>query len=319
MKAVFLDFATVGSDEVDVSPLRGVAPDLTVFDYTEAHEVNDRIADADFVYINKVRMTREIIEAAGSLKFIGLLATGVDNVDLEAARENDVAVCNIRAYCTNSVVEHVFAALLQLSHSTHLYHRSVRRGDWQNAVNFCMLGYPIREISAMTIGIVGHGNLGRGVEKIARAFGMTVMIARRPGTDGTAGDGRHDLDEVLENCDVLTLHCPLTDSTRELIGERELRLMKPTAILINTARGALVDSSALVNALQSGQVAAAAIDVLATEPPVDGDPILDYPGDNLLVTPHVAWATVEARQNAVDQLADAAASFLEGGTMNRVV
>ena len=319
MKAVFLDFATVGSGEVDVSPLRRVTRDLEVFDYTEAHEVAERVAGAAFVYINKVRMTREIIESGDALRFIGLLATGVDNVDLDAARENGIAVCNIRAYCTNSVVEHVFAALLQLSHSTHLYHDSVRRGDWQNAVNFCMLGYPIREISAMTIGIVGYGNLGRGVEKIARAFGMKVMIARRARTEGSPGDGRHDLDDVLENCDVLTLHCPLTDATRGLIGKRELALMKPSAILINTARGALVDSTALVHALQSGDIAAAAIDVLATEPPVDGDPILDYKGDNLLVTPHVAWATVEARQNAVDQLAEAAASFLDGGDMNRVV
>jgi glycerate dehydrogenase len=319
MKAVFLDLATVGSDEVDVSPLRQVTPDLDVFDYTEAHEVAMRIAGAAYVYINKVRMTREIIENAEALKFIGLLATGVDNVDLEAARQKGIAVCNIRAYCTNSVVEHVFSALLQLSHSTHLYHRSVRRGDWQKAVNFCMLSYPIREISAMTIGIVGHGNLGRGVEKIARAFGMKMMIARRPGTEDAPGDGRHDLDEVLQNCDVLTLHCPLTDATRGLIGRRELTLMKPSAILINTARGALVDSNALVNALQSGEIAAAAIDVLATEPPVNGDPILDYEGDNLLVTPHVAWATVEARQNAVDQLARAVRSFIEGGDMNRVV
>lgn len=319
MKAAFLDFATVGPDEIDVTPLRRVTPDLSVFDYTEAHEVAERIAGIEFVYVNKVRMTREIIAAGDALKFIGLLATGVDNVDLEAAREKGVAVCNIRAYCTNSVVEHVFAALLQLSHSTHLYHRSVRRGDWQNAVNFCMLGYPIREISAMTIGIVGRGNLGRGVEKIARAFGMTVMIARRPGTAGEPGDGRHDLDEVLGKCDVLTLHCPLTDATRGLIGERELGLMKPSAILINTARGALVDSQALVDALGSGRIGAAAIDVLATEPPVDGDPVLDYEGDNLLVTPHVAWATVESRQNAVDQLAATAKSFVEGGEMNRVV
>jgi glycerate dehydrogenase len=319
MNAVFLDFATVGSDEVDVISLRQITPGFAVFDNTEAHEVSERIAGAEFVYINKVRMTREIIEAADSLKFIGLLATGVDNVDLDAAKERGIAVCNIRDYCTNSVVEHVFAAMLQLSHSTHLYNQSVRRGDWQNAINFCMLGYPIREISAMTLGLVGHGNLGQGVEKIARAFGMHVMIARRPGTSGAPDDGRHDLDDVLRSSDVLTLHCPLTDATRGLIGERELSLMKPTAILINTARGALIDSQALVAALESGTIAAAAIDVLTNEPPVDGDPLLGYDGDNLFVTPHVAWATVEARQNAVDQLAAAAASFLDGGDMNRVV
>ncbi len=318
MKAVFLDFATVGSDELDVSSLRAVTSELTVFDNTSAGQLAERIAGYEFVYLNKVKMTRDIIADAGSLRFIGLTATGVDNVDTEAAKEHGVAVCNITAYCTNSVVEHVFAVLLQLSHSIGRYHRSVRAGDWQKAMDFCMLGYPIRELSAMTIGIVGYGELGKGVARIAKAFGMQVIVSRRPGSHDT-GDDRVDFRELLKSADVVSLHCPLTDDTRGLIGASELALMKPDAILINTARGGLVDSSALTMALTNGQIAAAAIDVLATEPPVDGDPLLDYSGDNLIVTPHIAWATVEARQNAIDEVAANARAFLQGNARNRVV
>jgi glycerate dehydrogenase len=195
----------------------------------------------------------------------------------------------------------------------------VRRGDWQNAVDFCLLGYPIRELSAMTLGIVGYGELGSNVARVAKAFGMEVLVSRRPGAGTVSDDGRVDFDEVLRRSDAVSLHCPLTPETRGLIGERELELMKHDAILINTARGGLVDSGALVNALGSGAIAAAAIDVLTTEPPVDGDPILDYQGNNLIVTPHIAWATVEARQNAINEVARNVESFLDGGDRNRIV
>ena len=206
------------------------------------------------------------------MRFIGLTATGVDNVDLHAAEDKGVAVCNVRAYCTNSVVEHVFAVLLQMTHSIGLYNRSVRAGDWQNATDFCMLGFPLRELSAMTIGLIGYGELGTGVARIAEAFGMQVRIARRIGQKEVAGDGRVDLDDLLRECDAISLHCPLTEETRGLIGERELGLMKSNAVLVNTARGGLVDSAALVTALTDGTIAAAAVDVLSQEPPVDGDP-----------------------------------------------
>ena len=318
MKAAFLDFATVGSDELDVSPLQDATTELKLFDSTPADMVAERIDGCEFVYVNKVRMTRQTIENAKSLRFIGLTATGVDNIDLDAAREHDVAVCNIRAYCTNSVVEHVFAVLLQLSHSIGLYNRSVRAGDWQKAVDFCMLGFPIRELSAMTIGIVGFGELGRSVAKIADAFGMQVLVARRPGSEAVPDDGRTDFDDLLMNSDVVSLHCPLTEQTRGLIGEKQLGLMKPGAILINTARGGLVDSAALVKALTNGGIRAAAIDVLSKEPPVDGDPLLDYAGDNLVMTPHIAWATVEARQNAIDEVAANVRAYLQGQPRNRV-
>jgi len=319
MKAVFLDYATVGSDELDISPLLKVLPGLKVFDNTAADEVVERIAGVEVIFANKVRLTRKILDQSDAVRFIGLTATGVDNVDLAAAKEHGVAVCNIKAYCTQSVVEHVFAVLLNLSHSIGRYNQSVRAGNWQKAADFCMLEFPLRELSAMTIGIVGHGELGRGVEKIARQFGMSVLIARRQGQDATAYDDRTDLQDLLQQSDVVSLHCPLTDETRGLIGAAELRLMKPNAILINTARGGLVDSEALVDALSSGEISAAAIDVLPQEPPVDGNPLLDYAGDNLIVTPHIAWATIEARQNAIVESALNVAAFLAGEERNRVV
>ncbi len=319
MKAVFLDFATVGSDELDISPLLQVLPGLEVFDNTAPAQVVERLAGAQVVFANKVRLTQEILNQTDAIRFIGLTATGVDNVDLAAAKQHGVAVCNIKAYCTQSVVEHVFAVLLSLSHNIGRYNQSVRAGNWQKASDFCMLEFPLRELSAMTIGIVGHGELGRGVEKIARQFGMSVLIARRPGQDPADEDGRTELRELLQKCDVVSLHCPLNDETEGLISAAELRLMKPTAILINTARGGLVDSAALVDALDTGEISAAAIDVLPQEPPVDGNPLLDYAGDNLIVTPHIAWATVEARQNAINETALNVVAFLDGKERNRVI
>ena len=319
MKAAFLDYATVGSDELDLSPLEALTDELLIYDNTRADEAAARIDGCEFVYINKVRMTREILESAGSLRFIGLLATGVDNVDLETARNRGIAVCNIRAYCTNPVVEHIFGVLLNLAHSIGLFHESVRRGDWQQGATFCMLDHPIRELAAMTIGIVGHGELGRGVARLASAFGMQVLISKRPGSPGDTPADRLEFEDVLRKADVLSLHCPLTEETRNLIGAHELQLMKPSAILVNTARGALVDSGALVDALKTGTISAAAIDVLRVEPPVDGDPLLDYRGNNLIVTPHIAWATSEARQNAVNEVAANVRAFLSGGDRNRVV
>lgn len=318
MKAAFLDFATVASEQLDIHQLRSCVQSLALHDYTHADDIAARIADRDVVIVNKVRLDRDMIVSAEKLQFIGLIATGTDNVDLEAARDNNVAVTNIRSYCTNSVVEHVFAVILQLSRNVSRYGQAVRAGSWQSANNFCLLDFPLRELSTMTLGIVGYGELGRGVHRIADAFGMRVKIARRLGSDGVPSDGRQNLDEVLATCDVVSLHCPLTAETVNLIGARELAMMKTDAILINTARGRLVDSQALVDALAAGRIASAAIDVLQQEPPVDGDPLLDYGEDNLILTPHIAWATLNARQKAVDEVAANLTAFLNGETRNRV-
>jgi len=318
MKAVFLDFSTLGPDELDAGPLLEVLPDMEFFDSTEPGATAERIREAEFVLTNKARLDEATLSSARRLKFIGLTATGTDNVDLEAARRLGIAVTNIRAYCTRSVVEHVFGVLLSLTHKLNRYHQAVKEGDWRKSDVFCLLAYPIRELSAMTLGIVGFGELGRGVADMARAFGMTTLIARRRGAPA-ADDGRTDFEEVLERSDVVSLHCPLTPETRNLMGAAEFRRMKREAILINTARGGLVDSQALVDALREGNLGGAGIDVLREEPPTHDDPLLDYDSDNIILTPHIAWATIEARQNAIDELAKNLVSFLGGEHRDRVV
>lgn len=319
MKAVFLDYATLGADELNPEPLFEVMPELEIFDRTEDRQRAERTKDAEIVLTNKVRLDSVLLDGAPSLRLIGLAATGTDNIDLGHARDRGVAVCNIRAYCSQSVVEHVFAVLLSLTHSIGRFDRSAKAGEWQKARDFCLLTHPIRELSAMTMGIVGHGELGRRVAAIARQFNMQVMIARRRGADVMEGDGRTSFAEMLERADVISLHCPLNDATRKLFAAAEFARMKSDAILINTARGGLVDTAALVEALSNGEIGGAAIDVLSQEPPADGDPLLDYRGDNLILTPHIAWATAEARQNAIDELAANVRAFLNGENRNRVV
>ncbi len=317
MKAVFLDWATMGPD-LDTGALRSLLPDLEIFDVTEDHQVAGRIKDARFVLANKVRLTDELLAQSPELRFIGLTATGTDNVNLEAAQRHGIAVCNIRAYCNQSVAEHVFACLLNLTHSIAQYTRDVRAGEWQKSDNFCLLTHPIRELSAMTLGIVGYGELGRTVANFGASLGMDVIVSARPGRND-AKSGRVSFDELLRRADVISLHCPLNDATRNLFGAGEFATMKREAILINTARGGLVDSQALVDALEAGEIAAAAVDVLPKEPPVHGDPLLDYTGDKLILTPHIAWASNEARQAAIDELTGNIAAFLQGRDRNRVV
>lgn len=317
MKAVFLDFATMGPG-LDVSGMRALLPELEVFNITEENQTAERIQNAEFVLANKIRLTDELLRNSPKLRFVGLTATGTDNVDLAAAERNDIAVCNIRAYCTESIAEHVFGCLLYLTRSLEQYNAAVRAGRWQTSEDFCLLSFPIRELSSMTLGIVGYGELGKGVANIAKAFGMEVLIAARPGTD-SVDDGRVVFDELLHRSDVISLHCPLTQATAGLFGEAEFRKMKSDAVLINTARGGLIDSAALVAALRNGEISAAAVDVLPKEPPVNGDPLLDYDGPNLMITPHVAWGSNEARQAAIDELVANVAAFLEGKKRNRVV
>ncbi len=315
--AVFLDYSTMG-DGLDLSPLTDLLPDLQVFAATSEDQVAERIRDAEFVFVNKIRLDDALLEQASKLRFIGLTATGTDNIDTESAHRHGVAVANIRAYCTQSVTEHVFGVLLMLTHSLNRYAAAAKNGDWSRASDFCMLDYPVRELSLMTLGIVGLGDLGNSVARTARHFGMDVIVAARPG-EAQVPEGRVAFDDLLERSDVISLHCPLNKHTQGLFGASEFRKMKTSAILINTARGALVDTAALADALQSGEIAAAAIDVLPKEPPVDGDPLLDYAGNNLIVTPHIAWSTDRARQEAIAELAANVAAFLDGQERNRIV
>lgn len=317
MKAVFLDYATMGAG-LDLTELEGLVTELRLFEDSSDEEVAGRIADVDIVFTNKIQLTRELLELSPKLKFIALTATGTDNVDTDCASQRGIGVANIRGYCTQSVVEHVFGVVLTLTHSLNRYHNAVRDGAWQQATDFCMLNFPLRELSAMTFGIIGYGSLGQGVARIAREFGAQVLVSARPGADDVPDD-RVAFGDVLARSDVVSLHCPLTDATRDLLGADQFRAMKNDAILINTARGGLIDSQALVDALRDGEIAAAGIDVLPNEPPVDGDPLLDYAGPNLILTPHIAWATDQARQNAIDELAANTRAFLDGVERNRVV
>ena len=317
MRAIFLDYATVSFDgDLDPSSLQRALPGIELRAHTPQAGVGAVVADAAVVLVNKLRISREVIERAPALRLVALAATGTNNVDLEAAREHGVAVCNLRDYCTASVVQHVFGLLLTLTQRLREYDALVRSGAWQRGELFCLLDFPIRELTGRRLGIVGYGTLGRGVAHAAHAFGMEVLVAHRPG--GERVPGRVDLEELLPQADVLSLHCPLTPATTGLIGAVQLSRMKPDAVLVNTARGALVDSAALADALRAGRLGGAAVDVLPQEPPVEGDPLLACDIPNLIVTPHVAWAAREARQRCLDEMAANVEDFLRGGRRGRV-
>jgi len=325
LRSVFLDFGTVSHDDLDTHNLERVLPGIALHSTSTDAEVDERIAGCEFILTNKLQITRARMRAVPGLRFVGLTATGTNNVDLEAAKELGIAVCNIRDYCTDSVAQHVLGVILMLTHRFREYSQAAVDGTWARCPQFSVPGAPIRELRGKVLGIVGYGTLGRAVAKVCRdALGMRVLVAERPGSKGDdqttlSSPVRVTLDEILRNADVLSLHCPLNDATRGLIGRRELSLMKPEAIVVNTARGALIDLEALVEALEGGDLGGAAIDVLPQEPPVDGSPVLDASIPNLIVTPHIAWAAYEARQRAVDELALNVEDFLRGGRRGRVV
>jgi glycerate dehydrogenase len=319
MQAVFLDYATVSfNGDLDPSRLQQAMPGLQLRDHTRQDDVPAAIAGREVVALNKLRISRETIAGAPNLKLIMLAATGTNNVDLEAARERGIGVCNLRDYCTAAVVQHTLGTMLLLTQRLREYDALVRSGAWSRGDQFCLLDFPIRELAGRRLGIVGHGALGRGVARAASlALGMDVWIANRPGGERHAG--RHDLDAMLPQVDVLSLHCPLTPQTKDLIGAPQLARMKPDALLINTARGGLIDSQAVADALRAGRLGGAAIDVLPQEPPVDGNPLLAGDIPNLIVTPHIAWAAREARQRCLDEMAANVEDFLRGGHRGRVV
>jgi glycerate dehydrogenase len=317
VSAVFLDYETVSNGDLDTSGLTRVIPELLFFGSTDEAQIAARIDDAEIVLLNKSALTRDRLFAAKRLKLIALAATGTDNVDLAAARERGIGVCNVRGYCSQSVMQQVWAMILGLTQHIHEYTELAKNGSWVRNEVSTVLAYPIRELSGRTFGIVGWGELGRAAAKAARAFGMHVVIANRPG--GARESERLDLDRLLATSDVVSLHCPLTPATRGMIGARELALMKPDALLINTARGGLIDGHALASALKARRLGGAGIDVLPQEPPVDGDPLLDPGIPNLLLTPHVAWAAREARQRCLDEMAANIQDFLSGGRRARVV
>jgi glycerate dehydrogenase len=316
LKTVFLDYDTVSNGDLDTTRLREAAGNLILYESNES-KIAERIHDADAALLNKLELTRELLLGAPRLKLVALAATGTNNVDLAAARERGIAVCNVRAYCTASVVQQVWGLILSLTQHVYEFSRLSKDGSWARDEAGTVFSQPIRELNGRIFGVVGWGELGRGAARVAETFGMRVAIANRPGAPPEPS--RMDLDELLAKADIVSLHCPLTDATRGLIGARELALMKSDALLINTARGALIDSAALAAALKAGKLGGAGIDVLPQEPPVDGDPLLDSQIPHLLVTPHIAWAAREARQRCIDEMAANIRDFRSGGRRGRVV
>ena len=314
MHGVILDADSLGSD-LDLAPVTGLLDSWDVHPFTAVDAVPDRIRSAAVVLSNKIPLTADTLKGAPALKYVSVMATGTNNVDLAAAREAGIDVSNAVGYATPSVVQHTIALLLNLARSMPQYLTDVRQGRWQQSRVFCLLDHPIQEISSKTLGIVGHGELGSGVGRAAAALGMKVIVSERPGQP--ARDFRLPFEEVLAQSDFLTLHCPLTPETQHLINADALARMKPGAYLINTARGGLVDSAALLKALKQQQIAGAAIDVLDTEPASADEPLVtDLP--NLLVTPHNAWGAIESRQRLIKQMAENIEGFLRGAPPRRV-
>jgi glycerate dehydrogenase len=285
---------------------------------TDAASAEERLRSATIAITNKVPLRREVLERIPQIELIAMAATGYDVVDVQYCKAAGITVVNIRDYAINTVPEHTFALILALRRNLLNYRHDVERGRWQSVNQFCFFDHPIRDLAGATLGIVGEGSIGRATAAIGKAFGMRVLFADHPPPKAPEVDFTPFAD-VLRESDVVTLHCPLTESTRNLIGLDELRRMKPSAVLINTARGGLVDERALAQALSEGTIAGAGVDVLATEPPRDDDVLLGLRMPNLIVTPHIAWASQGAMRFLADQLIDNIEAFVSGAPVNVVV
>ena len=316
MNIVILDGYTANPGDLSWQGLEEIG-EVTVYDRTKADETVARAADADIVLTNKVIISREIIAQLPRLKYIGVLATGYNVVDIEAAHERGITVTNVPAYSTESVAQMVFAHLMTVRNRTEHYAIENRNGRWTKNPDFCYWDFPHMELAGKTFGIVGLGNIGRRVAEIATAFGMHVKALTSKSADALpANIEKATLESILSTSDVLSLHCPLTDKTRHLINRETLRQMKPTAILINTGRGPLVDDQAVADALSGGRLAAFCADVLTEEPPKADNPLLKQP--NAYMTPHIAWASKEARVRLVQVATDNVRAFINGRPQNMV-
>ena len=316
MNIVILDGYTANPGDLSWQGLEEIG-EVTVYDRTKADETVARAADADIVLTNKVIISREIIAQLPRLKYIGVLATGYNVVDIEAAHERGITVTNVPAYSTESVAQMVFAHLLTVTNRTEHYAIENRNGRWTKNPDFCYWDFPHMELAGKTFGIVGLGNIGRRVAEIATAFGMHVKALTSKSADALpANIEKATLESILSTSDVLSLHCPLTDKTRHLINRETLQQMKPTAILINTGRGPLVDDQAVADALSGGRLAAFCADVLTEEPPKADNPLLKQP--NAYMTPHIAWASKEARVRLVQVATNNVRAFINGRPQNMV-
>lgn len=303
---VFLDLASLDKNDLDTGQLYRLSADFQAYPTTAPELVQERIAGRSVVMTNKVVIDDAAMQSNPALRLILVAATGTNNIDLQAAERLGIQVRNCQAYGTPAVAQHTLMLMLVLITRFESYRQAVKDGAWQRSSQFCLLDYPIAELCGKTLGILGYGELGQAVGRLAEAFGMRVIAGALP---GRPHPGRPALAELLPQVDILSLHCPLTEQTRNMIDAQALALMKPGSLLINAARGGLVDEQALVDSLRAGHLGGAACDVLSVEPPVKGNPLLATDIPNLVITPHSAWGSREARQRIVGQLADGLRAF----------
>lgn len=303
MKIVNLDAYTIHLNDLNWNELAQLG-DLVTYDRVAPEDVIPAIENADAVFTSKVKLTKEVIEACPNLKFIGVTATGYDNIDLDAAKARGIAVCNVPAYSTESVAQHTFALILEITNHVGHYTELVHEHQWEKSLDFTFIDRPLTQLSGRSLGIIGYGSIGKRVARIAEAFGMTVHVYSK------------DPDAAVQS-DILTLHCPATADNRGFINKDFISKMKDGAILINTARGALLNEDDVADALKHGKLAAVAVDVVNGEPPRKGHPFIGL--ENLYITPHIAWSTKEARAVITKTSASNLKSFLAGGDLNRIV
>lgn len=319
MKGVFLDADSIAPGDLNTEALQLSLESWTFYPSTQPEQRLERIADATVVITNKIPIDAELLQAATKLKLILVAATGANNIDLEAARKLGVAVANVRGYSSATVAQHTLALILALSTNLINFSRDVRQGLWSKNHFFCLLNHPIMELAGKNLLIVGYGEIGKSVAQAAKGLGMNLLIAESLRDKVVPDPGRQPLKALLPLADIVTLHCPLTPQTKNLIDADAISRMKSSALLINVSRGGLVDELALMKALKQGQIAGAGVDVLTNEPPVEGNPLINESLPNLIVTPHCAWGSREARQRLVDELVLNLHAFLQDEPRNRLV
>ena len=316
MKAVFLDFQSLDQNDLDFSQLEVAFDEWIIYPTTQLEQVAERIRDADVVMSNKVMINADALKQNPQLKLILISATGTNNVDLAQAKAQGIVVCNCQAYGTSAVAQHTLMLMLALSTAVIQYNQAVKNGQWNQAQQFCLLNFPIVELAGKTLGILGYGELGQAVAKLAEAFGMKVIVGALP--NRPQHDGRVPFQTLVTQVDYLSLHCPLTEQTQDLINADVFDAMKPSAFLINCARGGIVNEADLADALRQGKIAGAATDVLTVEPPTKGNILLADDIPNLIITPHSAWGSVDARQRIVHQMLENVEAFKQGQPIRQV-
>ena len=315
MKIAVLDWYTVNiSGDIPTTQLEKFG-DINIIPLTSPEETAKNIGDADIVLCNKVLITKEVIDSCPNLKYIGLFATGFNNVDIKYAAEKGIAVCNAGQYSTNAVAQQVFAYILDRYNRIRDYDTAVKNGEWERFPSFSYFPIPISELTGQTISIIGYGSIGKRVAEIAQAFGMNVIVSTRTKPENCPFEVT-DIKTAAEKADILTFHCPLTEQTKGIVNNELLSVMKPTATLINTSRGAVVNEADLADALSKGKISAAYLDVLEKEPMSPDTPLKNAP--NCVITPHTAWAALETRQRLVDIVCENIKAWLEGKPQNKV-